>query len=456
MPKNLFFLKTSTFLAFICALTFTACQKTELNQTDVKPTVVAAPQPSLRIIASFPETFELGTKTAYTTSSLSFGSGSWTLNDALLGNSTSDAKAGLQSVRLRNAGKLMMDFDVLNGMTTVSIKHARYSTDAASSWTLWASQNSGATWAQIGSSVSSSSTALATASFTLNLTGTVRLEIRKTNSTGRINIDDITLNESDAVGTPTRDDNMALGNPSAATTATTNLNNYLMVKPQYALSYNSAKGGANWVSWHLSSAWKGTAVRLDNFAPDLNLPTGFVRVATADYTNTGFDRGHQCPSDDRDGSATDNTATFLMTNMLPQAPNLNRVTWEALEAYCRTLLTAGNELYIIAGGYGSGGSGSNGGVTTTIANGKIAVPARCWKVIVVLPVGITDVARINAATRVIAIDMPNQQTVSAYPWGTYRTSVDAIEAATGYDILSALPLLVQGSVESVVDNGPTN
>jgi endonuclease G len=281
------------------------------------------------------------------------------------------------------------------------------------------------------------------------------LEIRKTNSTGRINIDDVTLNEVEPPSAPSRDDNMAMGNPSAAATNVATPNNYLMVKPQFALSYNSSKGGANWVRWHLSAAWKGTATRLDNFAPDAALPTGFTKVATTAYTSTGFDRGHQCPSDDRDGSQSDNTATFLMTNMLPQSPNLNRITWEALEAYCRTLLTAGNELYIIAGGYGQGGTGTNGGVTMTIANGTINVPAHCWKVIVILPVGTTDAARVTGTTRVIAVDMPNTQTINAYPWGTYRTSVDAIEAATGYDILSALPTAVQASIESVTDSGPT-
>jgi hypothetical protein len=45
----------------------------------------------------FPEGFETGTKTAYTTGSVTLGSGSWTLNDALLGNTTADAHTGSQS-----------------------------------------------------------------------------------------------------------------------------------------------------------------------------------------------------------------------------------------------------------------------------------------------------------------------------------------------------------------------
>jgi endonuclease G len=249
---------------------------------------------------------------------------------------------------------------------------------------------------------------------------------------------------------------MALGNPSNATTSSTNSTNYLVVKHQYTLSYNNRKGIANWVSWHLSSAWKGAASRCNCFAPDGDLPPGYFGAVTTNYTGTGFDRGHLCPSDDRDGSATDNAATFLMTNIAPQAPHLNQRTWEALEAYCRILISRGNELYIIAGQYGSGGSGSNGGTTTTIAGGSITVPAHFWKVIVVLPDGNNDIARINNNTRIIAVDMPNTQLADAHSWGYYRTSVDALEQATGYDFLTQLPVSIQKAIESTIDTGPVH
>ena len=252
----------------------------------------------------------------------------------------------------------------------------------------------------------------------------------------------------------TRDSHLAMGNPSGATTDANNPTNYLLSKTQYAASYHRDKGKPNWVSWHLSSAWVGSTARQDNFAADATLPSTWFRATTSSYSGSGFDRGHNCPSADRTGSVADNSATFLMTNMMPQAANNNQRTWAGLENYCRTLVNAGNEVYIICGSYGSGGTGLNG-FTTTIAGGKITVPSNCWKVVVVLPEGSADAGRVTTATRIIAINTPNNQTL-ATTWGSYRTTVDAIEAATGYDILSAVAGSVQSVVEARVDNGPTN
>jgi endonuclease G len=254
--------------------------------------------------------------------------------------------------------------------------------------------------------------------------------------------------------TSTDNDNMGLGNPSGATTSTSNSTNYLMVKPQYDLSYNNSKHEPNWVSWHLGASDLGSTPRQDDFRADTTLPSGWYQVTATEFSGSGFDRGHMCPSGDRTSSVTNNSATFLMTNMIPQAPNNNEITWESLEAYARSLVSAGNELYIISGGYGSGGTGSNG-YMTTVGNG-VVVPAKTWKVIVVLPNGNNDISRITTSTRVIAVLMPNDQTTSSHPWGYYRVSVDSIESLTGYNFLSSVPSTVQNVIEANVDNGPTN
>ncbi len=140
---------------------------------------------------SFTESFDTGTKAAYATGDVTFASGIWTLNDALLGNTTADPKNGAQSVRMRNSGKLTMKYNWANGAKSVSVKHGSYSTDASTTWTLWYSTNSGTTWTQAGGTVTSASTTLLTATFTLSVTGSIRFEIRKTDgSTRRVNFDD--------------------------------------------------------------------------------------------------------------------------------------------------------------------------------------------------------------------------------------------------------------------------
>lgn len=248
-------------------------------------------------------------------------------------------------------------------------------------------------------------------------------------------------------------EHVAFGNPSDATAEAFDYDNFQMVKPQYVLSYSRDRGIPNWVSWHLSQTWTGSAPRQDDFRADMALPADWYRVGASAYTGSGFDRGHNTPSADRTRTEEDNSATFLMTNMIPQAPNNNRNTWANLEDYTRDLIDNGMEAYVIMGSYGIGGEGSNG-AANTIDNGRVTVPKNIWKVIVVLPEGGDDINRISTSTRVIAVNTPNVNSIDS-DWGAYRTSVDAIEQATGYDLLSALPDQIESSIESKVDTGPT-
>ncbi|MCI0751650.1 MAG: DNA/RNA non-specific endonuclease [Flammeovirgaceae bacterium] len=409
-----------------------------------------------RVAGSFYEDFEGGTKTAYAAENISLSTGSWYLSDALIGTSSSDRKTGSKSVRVRNTGIISMNFDLTTGASTVNVKHAKYGSDGNSSWELWKSTNGGSSFTKVGSTITTSSTSLTNVSFTVNVSGTISFEIRKTSGgSNRINIDEFEVVPYSITPPPGPDnDNMLFGNPSGATTSTVNENNYLMVKTYYALSYNRSRATANWVSWYVGPTSLGSTPRQDDFRADTSLPAGWYQVGSTSYSGSGFDRGHNCPSADRTSTVAANSSTFLMTNMIPQAPTNNQQTWANLENYTRTLVNSGYETYVIMGSYGAGGKGSKG-TANTIDNGRITVPNRIWKVIVVIPQGTDDVNRVTTATRVIAINTPNTNSLSS-SWGSYRTSVDAIEAATGYDILSALPDAVEAGLESKVDNGPTN
>jgi endonuclease G, mitochondrial len=230
---------------------------------------------------------------------------------------------------------------------------------------------------------------------------------------------------------------LVMGNPSNATADVNAPTNYLLSKAQYVMSYHRDRGIPNWVAWHLDSSWIGSTPRQDDFRADVTLPAGWFQVQDSSYSGSGFDRGHHCPSGDRTSSVANNSATFLMTNMMPQAPDNNQGPWEDLESYSRTLVNAGNELYIYAGGAGQGGTGSNG-AASTIASGHVVVPAFTWKVIVVIPNGDNDADRVGKTTRVIAVIMPNTQGIRTNNWQIYRTNVRQIERLTGLNFFTGI------------------
>ena len=245
-------------------------------------------------------------------------------------------------------------------------------------------------------------------------------------------------------------DHMYFGNPSNATFSLGNFNNYLMRKDYNSLSYSSDRGTPNWVSWHLFSNDLGSVPRQDDFREDNTLPGGWYRVLDFSYNSTGFDRGHNTPSGDRTSTIEANSSTFLMTNIIPQAPYHNQIVWSGMEDSIRRLVNQGNELYIIMGNYGTGGTGNNG-YATTIDAGRVTVPANIWKIAIVIPNGDNDSSRVSNNTRIIAVDIPNTNTLFS-TWKSYRTSVDAIEAATGYDLISRLPASLQAILEARIDN----
>lgn len=235
---------------------------------------------------------------------------------------------------------------------------------------------------------------------------------------------------------------LALGNPSNATGSIANADNYLMVNNAFALSYNNSRGAANWVAWRIAASDFGEAERQDNFRPDPNLPNSFTRITPTDYTGSGFDRGHLCPSADRSSSPEVNSQTFYMTNMMPQTPDLNRNVWNDFESYSRDLVKKGRvDLYVVAGCYGEKGK----------LKKKITIPTNCWKVIVAVPQG-ADFSVINENTLVTAIDMPNTKFPAKTDWRKYRTTVRAIEQKTNLNLLSNLAPALQETLENRADN----
>jgi endonuclease G len=458
-------------LALASAFVFGCTKKMEITETIV-------PYVHVPVKYTIKEDFEMGSKAAYAVADVSIKTGTWNFDDGLLGSTAADIKNELQAVRLRT-GKIGMNFDV-DSINALVIKHAQYGNDAASVVSVWISEDKGTTYTQLGANLNTNSKTFISDTFKITVTKPVRFQIRKTGTT-RVNIDDVTFigagnpgiifkevvdNIKDTVNYSTPapgrgfpngsgidvppvdgdNSNLLFGNPSNATSTSVAIENYLVDFKYFTTSHSSSRNTPNWVSWHLDASNVGSTSRQDNFAAFTGFPTDFYQVQSNSFSGSGFDRGHNCPSADRTSSVEANSATFLMPNMIPQAPNNNQQTWASLESYLRAEMQKGYEVYIIMGSYGKGGTGSNG-YAETINNGKVVVPKRVWKVAVILPVGNADLSRVNANTTVLAIDTPNENVIDA-DWKKYITTIDAIEKATSYDLLSKLPLDLQKTLQA--------
>lgn len=220
----------------------------------------------------------------------------------------------------------------------------------------------------------------------------------------------------------TNQDTYSKNNPNLAligniTGANTNdSNNYILEnqadgKSQFVTSYNSDKGRPNWVAFKITKDDLGWSARANNFRKDPNLPSNFKDVDSAAFM--GFDRGHNANSAARTSSYDANSSTYVMTNMLAEAGNLNRGPWADLEHYINNDIVhqlkvngyTDRTVQVITGGAGRGGEGSKGYVESV--NG-VEVPNMIWKVALVLEPGQTQITK---DTKSIITIMPNSQNI---------------------------------------------
>lgn len=253
-------------------------------------------------------------------------------------------------------------------------------------------------------------------------------------------------NTSKAVAGASADDPLGVfGNPDGADESTQD--RYLIHHPSFTLSYNDSLHFPNWVAWHLVESDIRTEDR-GNFVPDPELPNGFTRITTRDYSGTGYDRGHNCPSKDR-SPVTDARGTvdyvFFMSNITPQTHDMNAGPWEKLEIYSRELAKEGKTLNIICG-HGFKGDPSK---AERIGPKQIPVPDFAWKIIVVTEPG----ESVGEQSRVIAVKMDNIKGIASEPWDNYITTVAEIESATGLHFFAGLPESVAQALKQKRDEG---
>lgn len=101
------------------------------------------------------------------------------------------------------------------------------------------------------------------------------------------------------------------------------------------------------VWWTLDVSDIGSNQREPSWRFSEDTRVGIPRATHNDYTNSGYDRGHMVPAADRSSSVSSMKQTFLMTNVCPQVPRLNRGAWKSLENACRRVVLNGTPIRIV-------------------------------------------------------------------------------------------------------------
>lgn len=123
----------------------------------------------------------------------------------------------------------------------------------------------------------------------------------------------------------------------------------VMFNRHYVLGYSYYFRQAKW-ALEIIDPDKTDVRRSDVFRPDYRIPEQF-RADLVDYENSGYDRGHLVASANQIETVLQNSETFLLSNMSPQAPEFNRGIWRALEEGVRELDSDSDilETYVISG-----------------------------------------------------------------------------------------------------------
>ena len=194
-----------------------------------------------------------------------------------------------------------------------------------------------------------------------------------------------------------------------------------LCRQNYAVHYRYDTKTAEWVAERITvEDISGEARRRNDFRPDRDIPTEH-RAELSDYARSGYDRGHMAPAAANTQTAEIMSESFLLTNMVPQAPRHNRGIWRILELRVNQWVQQGKDIWVI-----------NGTIYepdhSTIGDGQVGVPSAMYKIIV-------D----RSAPKAIAFLIPNTNEPSASELGTFAVTVRHIEELTGLDFHPDLP-----------------
>lgn len=127
-------------------------------------------------------------------------------------------------------------------------------------------------------------------------------------------------------------------------------------KPHFLVYYNINKNCPALVVWSLTKSDLGHQRRpaSQSFLTDPACPR--PRAKSSDFTRSGYQRGHLCPSADRSADIQLMRATFVMSNVAPMCPDLNMQGFAQAEEHSRSLAWANHRCLLVAGAFFSSDS----------------------------------------------------------------------------------------------------
>lgn len=157
----------------------------------------------------------------------------------------------------------------------------------------------------------------------------------------------------------------------------------------YSVCYDVDRHISHWVAYPIFKKVYETSVlrRVNDFNYDPNDQLPVIPTRDQQYIGTGgngrgygargYDRGHMLPQASRYNNYEPNRMTYYGTNMMPQNSTLNKNIWASLEGKVRGWgdLQTYDTLYVVTG------AAFKSTKTIDNANGPIAVPSHCWKVL---------------------------------------------------------------------------
>jgi len=205
----------------------------------------------------------------------------------------------------------------------------------------------------------------------------------------------------------------------------------------HMLVYSEKHEQPKWTA-HIASPEliSGSLARIDSFLPDPDVKTG--TAVTADYWNSGFDRGHLVPSADMRWNLEALEGTYLYSNISPQVADLNRGRWAELEDWARRYVYySKRRLFVATGPVLRDGLPA---MQNPGHRNEVSIPERFWKVIADLD---------GNEPKAIAFVMSNAK--QELPVISHAVPVDSVEKLTGIDFLPALDDAVEEQIERMND-----